>query len=69
LERELPHIASLMRLSIDEVVAQSEVVVVANGSAAFRQALRLIREDQVLIDLVGIARGNNDIRGVYEGIC
>jgi GDP-mannose 6-dehydrogenase len=69
LERELPHIASLMRPSIDAVVAQSEVVVVANSSAAFRQALQLIREDQVLIDLVGVGRGNGDIRGVYEGIC
>jgi GDP-mannose 6-dehydrogenase len=69
LERELPHIASLMSSSIDEVVAQSEVVVVANNTAAFRQVLQLIREDQVLIDLVGIVRHDGDIRGEYEGIC
>jgi GDP-mannose 6-dehydrogenase len=69
LERELPHIASLMRPSIDEVVADAEVVVVANGCAAFGRVPRLMREDQVLIDLVGAARRNGDLRGGYEGIC
>jgi GDP-mannose 6-dehydrogenase len=70
LERELPHIASLMCPSLHEVVAQVDVVVVTNGSAAFRQIPRLMREGQVLIDLVGVARSNkNDDGVVYEGIC
>ncbi|MDP8924337.1 MAG: nucleotide sugar dehydrogenase [Chloroflexota bacterium] len=69
LERELPHIASLMRSSIDDVVAEAEVVVVANGSPAFRQVPRLMREDQVLVDLAGAARVNGEMRGGYEGIC
>jgi GDP-mannose 6-dehydrogenase len=69
LERELPHIASLMRSSIAEVVEQAEVVVVSNSSAAFQAVPQLIREDQVLIDLVGIAGARSDIRGIYEGIC
>lgn len=69
LERELPHIASLMRSSIDEVVAQAEVVVVANGSPVFRRVPKLLREDQILIDLVGIAKDSHELRGQYEGIC
>jgi GDP-mannose 6-dehydrogenase len=69
LERELPHIASLMRPSVDEVVAEAEVVVVANGCPTFRRVPRLMREDQVLIDLVGTARSEGDVRGGYEGIC
>ncbi len=68
-ERELPHIASLMRPSMDEVVAQSDVVVVANANAAFREVPRLMRRDQILIDLVGVARGNGQLQGTYEGIC
>ena len=68
LERELPHIASLMRRSIDDVVSEAEVVVVANGSPAFRRVPRLLREDQVLVDLVGAARVNGELRGGYEGI-
>lgn len=54
LERELPHIASLMGGSIEEIVTQSEVVVIGNGSAAFRVVPNRLREGQVLIDLVGI---------------
>jgi GDP-mannose 6-dehydrogenase len=69
LEREIPHIASLICSSIDEVVTQNEVVVITNGSAAFRHVPHLIGQDQVLIDLVGVARNNGDIRGGYEGIC
>ncbi len=69
LEREIPHIASLMRSSIDEVVTQSEVVVVANASATFGQVSQMIREDQILIDLVGTTMINENMRGKYEGIC
>jgi GDP-mannose 6-dehydrogenase len=68
LERELPHIASLMRPSIEEVVKQADVIVVANGSQAFRRVPELIQEHQTLIDLVGIARINGDMRGAYESI-
>src|SRR5947207_15898173 len=69
LERELPHIASLMRASIEEVVKQADVIVVANGSQAFCQVPQLIQEHQTLIDLVGIARGqgaSGNMRGTYE---
>jgi GDP-mannose 6-dehydrogenase len=68
LERELPHIASLMCRSIDEVIARAEVLVIANSSPAFREVPRLMRDDQVLIDLVGVARDNEQRRGSYEGI-
>jgi GDP-mannose 6-dehydrogenase len=69
LEREIPHIASLMQPSITDVVRQAEVVVVTNGSPAFRQVPGLMSQNQILIDLIGIARSNGDMRGMYEGIC
>jgi GDP-mannose 6-dehydrogenase len=69
LEQGIPHIASLMRPSIDEVVAESEVIVVANASPAFRRVPHLIRPDQVLIDLAGVSRGNGGVKGKYDGIC
>jgi len=69
LEREIPHITSLMCSSLEELLEWAEVVVVAHGDATFRRALPLIREDQKLIDLVGITRNDGHIRGVYEGIC
>jgi GDP-mannose 6-dehydrogenase len=78
LERELPHIASLMRPSINDVINESEVIVIANSSRAFQEVPRLLRDDQIVIDLVGIAKGNGEVyrrseipsKGFrYEGIC
>lgn len=70
LERELPHIASLMRNSIDEVMKHSNVLVVTNESAEFRAISKLAAKDQVVIDLVGVGRQDGYKRnGNYEGIC
>jgi GDP-mannose 6-dehydrogenase len=68
LERELPHIASIMRSSIDEVVTESEVVVITNGSKSYQPALDMMNSDQVLIDLVGIAKNGHQNVGAYVGI-
>ena len=69
LEQELPHIASLMCSSMEQLVAQSDVVVVTNSGKDFRLVPELMEKEQTLIDLVGIAKMNGDMVGVYEGIC
>jgi GDP-mannose 6-dehydrogenase len=69
LERELPHIASLMRSSLDEVLQEAEVIVVTNRSQAFRNLRQLVRPQQILIDFAGISRKNGKTQGSYEGIC
>jgi GDP-mannose 6-dehydrogenase len=68
LESELPHIASLLCSSIEELISQSEVVVITNGSKVFRQVPQLMNDQQILIDLVGIAKHGKELPGVYEGI-
>ena len=69
LERELPHIAALMRSSIDEVVAESEVIVIANGSPEFRNVRHMVTNGQVVVDLTGIAKTNGRTDGAYAGLC
>ncbi len=69
IESEIPHIASLMRSSLEDVLDESEVVVVTNGAKPYREALHLLRSEQILIDLVGIAKGQGSTLGEYEGIC
>jgi len=59
LERELPHIATLMRDSLGEILAQSEVVVIGNAGASFQTVPEMLRDEQILIDLVGITRGHH----------
>lgn len=70
LDRELPHIASLMRGTIKEVISESEVLVVTNGSSAFREIAQVARDDQVIIDFVGDCKNASQQRnGNYQGIC
>jgi GDP-mannose 6-dehydrogenase len=68
LESELPHIASLMCSSMNELISESDVVVITNGSKAFHQAPEMMNKEQVLIDLVGVAKEGRELPGVYEGI-
>jgi len=69
LEQELPHIASLMCSSIEQLVAESEVIVITHGSETFKQVDRLLDKGQTLIDLVGSAKASGNMPGVYKGIC
>jgi GDP-mannose 6-dehydrogenase len=52
-ERRLPQLATLVRPSIDAVLRESDVLVVANGDAEFAGLAARLRPDQILIDLVG----------------
>jgi hypothetical protein len=57
-----------MSTSIEELVSQSEVIVIANSSMTFRQVPQLLQAEHTLIDLVGITRGDDILQGSYEGI-
>jgi GDP-mannose 6-dehydrogenase len=69
IEREIPHIATLMCGSLEEVLAESEVIVIGNKAPEFRQVLRQVRQDQVVVDLVRIVEDINQLNARYEGIC
>jgi len=66
IEAEIPHIASLMADSIEEVIAECEVVVVGNRSPEF--APYLTGTDRTVIDLVRIFETSHGIDN-YRGIC
>ncbi|MCR4437648.1 MAG: nucleotide sugar dehydrogenase [bacterium] len=69
IEREIPHIARLLRSSPEEVVAESEVIVVGNESEEHRRALRSADASHTVIDLAGLVV-NGELKDCsYEGIC
>jgi len=55
IEQEIPHIASLMADTLDEVLDCSDVVVIGNRDDEFRTILDHARPGQAVIDLVRIA--------------
>src|ERR1051325_11387312 len=67
IEEEIPHIAKLMRGSIDEVLAAANTIVIGNRSEEFRQIESRLRPDHKVIDLVRLFdRTSSD---GYQGIC
>lgn len=69
IEKEIPHIATLMCSSIDDVVAESEVIVIGNRDETFAHVLQKLRKDQTIIDLVRITHDVSSLNGQYQGIC
>ncbi len=67
IERQIPHIAQLMRINIEEVVDSAEVLVVGNKSEEFSDVVRTPRPGQVIIDLVRLLNRPSD--DTYQGIC
>jgi GDP-mannose 6-dehydrogenase len=70
INKQIPHLSSLLSESLDDVIEKSDVLVVGNGSPEFGDALRRTRPDQTVIDLFrlkGIDR--EQIPAKYTGIC
>lgn len=69
IQKEIPHVSSLMRASAEELVADSDVIVVSNASDKFREVLaKETRPGQVVVDLVRITAGS-EVKSQYHGIC
>lgn len=68
IEREIPHIAQLMRSSMREVLDAADVLIIGNKADEFRQIENSLRDGQQVIDLVRIFGARRTEDG-YEGIC
>jgi GDP-mannose 6-dehydrogenase len=68
IEQEIPHISSLMRTDMQAVLDHSDTLLVAHQADGFDQALKKLRPDQAVLDLVRIPEGSTDTGGLYEGI-
>jgi GDP-mannose 6-dehydrogenase len=69
IQKEIPHVSTLMRSSVEELLRDSDVIVVSNASEEFKEPLkRSTRHEQVVIDLVRITDAR-EVGGQYHGIC
>lgn len=68
IEREIPHISSLMVSDLEQVIDNSEAVVIGKKAAEFSDLNRKINSDQIVIDLAGIMKDCVGIKN-YHGIC
>jgi GDP-mannose 6-dehydrogenase len=68
IERSIPHIASLMKQSIEDVLQHSQVIVVAKNSKEIKDIIARLT-NKIILDLVRISEKPNKRNSDYEGIC
>jgi GDP-mannose 6-dehydrogenase len=68
IEREIPHIAQLMRGTVTEVLESTDVIVIGNKAEEFREVESQMRAGQIVIDLVRLFE-NRVSDESYQGIC
>jgi GDP-mannose 6-dehydrogenase len=55
-DQHLPHLSSVLVDSLDQLLTESEVIVLGHGSEHARAATRAARSGQVILDLIGVGR-------------
>jgi len=69
IEEQIPHLSRHLSESIDQVIEESDVIVIGNGSPEFSAAIERCRPHQVVIDLVRIPLDFSKVQAQYDGIC
>jgi GDP-mannose 6-dehydrogenase len=69
IEREIPHVWTLFRQSISDVLAHGETIIIGNGSKEFRGIEPQLTNGQMVIDLVRAFGARRSDGRSYEGIC
>ncbi|HEX8088897.1 MAG TPA: UDP-glucose/GDP-mannose dehydrogenase family protein [Blastocatellia bacterium] len=68
IEREIPHISSLMQSSLNDVIDGSEVIIIGKREAEFRAVSEKLNNGRVIIDLVRLL-DVDDTKKTYQGMC
>ncbi|HEX3157814.1 MAG TPA: UDP-glucose/GDP-mannose dehydrogenase family protein [Gemmatimonadaceae bacterium] len=68
-EREIPHIWTLMRPTVSEVLAHADTLVIGNGSREFRAVGDQLRDGQMVVDLARAFGARISDGAAYQGIC
>jgi len=69
INEQIPHLSRHLCESIDQVIEQSEVIVIGNPAAEFSDAVTRCRPDQIVVDLVRIPLDFSKVNAQYDGIC
>src|SRR5688572_26490154 len=69
INEQIPHLSQHLCESIDQVIEDSEVIVVGNASPEFPEAIMRCRPDQIVVDLVRIPLDFSQVTAQYDGIC
>jgi len=68
IENEIPHISSLLKSDLNEVIEASEVVIIGKSQDEFRALSKKLNNGRVIIDLVRLLDPPSDGHN-YQGVC
>ena len=68
IEKEIPHISTLLCRSIEDVLSMSDVIVIANGDKSFSNIIKQLTPDHIIIVLVRIFDPLPNLKGHYQVI-
>jgi len=68
IDHEIPHISSLMKTDISEVLEDSEVIVIGKKEGEYKKAAEKLNNGHVIIDLVRLIEPLNGGSN-YQGLC
>jgi len=69
IERAIPHVSTLMKKTVDEVIKNSNIIVIGNKTKEFESILHKINRNKHIVDLVRIYSNPKERNGYYDGIC
>jgi GDP-mannose 6-dehydrogenase len=69
IEKQIPHLSRLLCNTVDDVLDESDVIVIGNAGGEFGEALTRCRPDQVILDLVRVPFDRGQVVADYRGIC
>jgi GDP-mannose 6-dehydrogenase len=69
IEEQIPHLSSLLRTTVDEVLDESDVIIVGNAGEEFGEAVMKCTDRHIVIDLVRLPVDHAGLRAEYRGIC
>jgi GDP-mannose 6-dehydrogenase len=68
IDHEIPHISSLMKSDLNEVINCSEVLIIGKHQDEFRELSHKLNNGRVIIDLVRLLDVSNREKN-YQGVC
>jgi GDP-mannose 6-dehydrogenase len=68
IDQQIPHLSSLLCQTIDEVIADVDVVIIGNQSPEFTDPLYRCRPDQIIVDLARLPVQKSRLAAAYHGI-
>ncbi|MDZ7265862.1 MAG: UDP-glucose/GDP-mannose dehydrogenase family protein [candidate division KSB1 bacterium] len=69
IEKEIPHLSSLLCRSLEEIVAFAELIIIGNGNREYAAVFEKRKPEQVVIDLVRMLPDNGSSQPNYHGVC